>query len=71
MRKSRAQFVDAIVEADHPFFEDLDLVASGHADLAQTVPPLTRLTKETTPLLGNQVRPAASCTTSLSLRRRA
>jgi hypothetical protein len=31
------------------------------ADLAQTVPPLTRLTRETTPLLAGGVRPAASC----------
>ncbi|HZE05416.1 MAG TPA: hypothetical protein VE127_09340, partial [Solirubrobacteraceae bacterium] len=31
------------------------------ADLAQTVPPLARLTRESTPLMANGVRPAASC----------
>jgi hypothetical protein len=35
------------------------------ADLAQTVPPLTRLTRETTPLLRDQVRPAASCASNV------
>jgi ABC-type transporter Mla subunit MlaD len=56
-----------MIDASMPFITQLRYLVSPSelrgltADLAQTVPPLTRLTRETTPLLANGVRPAASC----------
>jgi ABC-type transporter Mla subunit MlaD len=56
-----------MIDASLPFITQLRYLVSPSelrgltADLAQTVPPLTRLTRETTPLLANGVRPAASC----------
>ena len=56
-----------MIDASLPFITQLRYLVSPSelrgltSDLAQTVPPLTRLTRETTPLLRDQVRPAASC----------
>jgi phospholipid/cholesterol/gamma-HCH transport system substrate-binding protein len=56
-----------MIDASLPFITQLKLLVSPAelrgltADLAQTVPPLTRLTRETTPLMANGVRPASSC----------
>jgi ABC-type transporter Mla subunit MlaD len=60
-----------MIDASLPFITQLRYLVSASelrgltADLAQTVPPLTRLTRETTPLLRDQVRPAASCASNV------
>jgi hypothetical protein len=60
-----------MIDASLPFITQLRYLVSPSelrgltSDLAQTVPPLTRLTRETTPLLANGVRPAASCATNV------
>jgi ABC-type transporter Mla subunit MlaD len=65
--KSTAPMIDASL----PFITQLRYLVSPSelrgltADLAKTVPPLTRLTRETTPLLRDQVRPAASCASNV------
>ena len=57
-----------MIDASLPFITQLRYLVSPSelrgltSDLAQTVPPLTRLTqKDGTPLLHDQMRPAASC----------
>jgi phospholipid/cholesterol/gamma-HCH transport system substrate-binding protein len=56
-----------MIDASLPFITQLRLLVQPAelrgltADLAKTVPALSRLTRESTPLMGNQVRPAASC----------
>ncbi len=56
-----------MIDASLPFITQLRLLVQPSelrgltADLAQTVPPLSRLTRESTPLFANGVRPAASC----------
>ncbi len=56
-----------MIDASLPFITQLRYLVSPAelrgltADLAKTVPPLARLTRESTPLMANQVRPAASC----------
>ncbi len=56
-----------MVDASLPFVTQLnDLVQPSElrgltADLRPTVPALARLTKDTIPLMRNEVRPAASC----------
>jgi hypothetical protein len=56
-----------MIDASLPFITQLRYLVSPSelrgltADLATTVPALSRLTRESTPLMGNQVRPAASC----------
>jgi phospholipid/cholesterol/gamma-HCH transport system substrate-binding protein len=60
-----------MVEASLPFVTQLnDLVQPSElrgltADLRPTVPALAKLTKETIPLMANQVRPAASCVVNI------
>ena len=56
-----------MIDASLPFITQLRYLVSPAelrgltADLAKTVPPLSRLTRESTPLMANGVRPAASC----------
>ena len=56
-----------MIDASLPFITQLRYLVSPSelrgltADLAQTVPALARLTRETIPLMANGVRPAASC----------
>jgi ABC-type transporter Mla subunit MlaD len=56
-----------MIDASLPFITQLRYLVSPSelrgltADLAQTVPALSRLTRESTPLMANGVRPAASC----------
>jgi phospholipid/cholesterol/gamma-HCH transport system substrate-binding protein len=60
-----------MIDASLPFITQLRYLVSPSelrgltSDLARTVPPLTRLTRETTPLLAGGVRPAASCATNV------
>ncbi len=60
-----------MIDASLPFITQLRLLVQPSelrgltADLAQTVPPLSRLTRESTPLMANGVRPAASCAASV------
>jgi phospholipid/cholesterol/gamma-HCH transport system substrate-binding protein len=60
-----------MIDASLPFITQLRYLVSPSelrgltADLAQTVPALSRLTAETTPLMANGVRPAASCAESV------
>jgi hypothetical protein len=59
------------VDASLPFITQLnglvqpDELRGLTADLKVTVPALARLTKETIPLMKNEVRPAASCVTNI------
>lgn len=56
-----------MIDASLPFITQLRYLVSPSelrgltADLATTVPALSRLTRESTPLMANGVRPAASC----------
>jgi ABC-type transporter Mla subunit MlaD len=56
-----------MIDASLPFITQLRYLVSPPelrgltADLAKTVPALARLTRESTPLMANGVRPAASC----------
>jgi phospholipid/cholesterol/gamma-HCH transport system substrate-binding protein len=56
-----------MIDASLPFITQLRYLVSPSelrgltADLAQTVPALSQLTRESTPLMANGVRPAASC----------
>jgi phospholipid/cholesterol/gamma-HCH transport system substrate-binding protein len=56
-----------MIDASLPFITQLRYLVSPSelrgltADLAKTVPPLTDLTRESTPLMADGVRPAASC----------
>jgi hypothetical protein len=56
-----------MVDASLPFIHQLRLLVRPQElgglsnDLRDTIPALTRLTKETIPMLQNQVRPASSC----------
>ena len=56
-----------MIDASLPFITQLRYLVSPSelrgltADLAQTVPALSRLTAESTPLMANGVRPASSC----------
>jgi phospholipid/cholesterol/gamma-HCH transport system substrate-binding protein len=56
-----------MIDASLPFITQLRYLVSPPelrgltADLAKTVPALARLTRESTPLMRDQVRPAASC----------
>jgi phospholipid/cholesterol/gamma-HCH transport system substrate-binding protein len=56
-----------MIDASLPFITQLRYLVSPSelrgltADLAKTVPPLSRLTAESIPLMANGVRPAASC----------
>ena len=56
-----------MIDASLPFITQLRYLVSPQelrgltADLAKTVPALARLTRESTPLMANGVRPAASC----------
>ena len=56
-----------MIDASLPFITQLRLLVQPSelrgltTDLAQTVPPLSQLTRETTPLFANGVRPASSC----------
>jgi len=60
-----------MIDASLPFITQLRYLVSPSelrgltADLAQTVPALSRLTAESTPLMANGVRPAASCAESV------
>ncbi len=60
-----------MIDASLPFITQLRYLVSPSelrgltADLAKTVPPLTRLTRESTPLMASGVRPAASCAVSV------
>jgi phospholipid/cholesterol/gamma-HCH transport system substrate-binding protein len=61
------QSTGPMIDASLPFITQLRYLVSPSelrgltADLAQTVPPLTRLTSETTPFMAGGVRPASSC----------
>jgi phospholipid/cholesterol/gamma-HCH transport system substrate-binding protein len=60
-----------MIDASLPFITQLRYLVSPSelrgltADLAQTVPALSRLTAETTPLMANGVRPASSCASNV------
>jgi phospholipid/cholesterol/gamma-HCH transport system substrate-binding protein len=60
-----------MIDASLPFITQLRYLVSPSelrgltADLAKTVPALSRLTAESTPLMANGVRPAASCAESV------
>jgi virulence factor Mce-like protein len=77
LRKLARTFIPGVkstgptVDASLPFITQLnglvqpDELRGLTADLKVTVPALARLTKETIPLMKNEVRPAASCVTNI------